>query len=199
VQSNLTATDINGDGYLDYVITQGWSDLSGDYTRIYAFPTETPYQVAYNPETIEWSGYRNNPQHTGLYAQPVTGTQLLPSTKWSGRIIVHGNYIVPANHSLTILPGTVVEFAADASIIVYGGLSAVGMEQDSIYFKPDGTGTWGTVSAWRGSSVTMIRCVIHGGSYVGGTTFEGAVNHCHIYDMHTDSILNVDHSENALR
>jgi hypothetical protein len=192
VQSGITATDLDHDGFMECVLSNRINDTQ---THLYALETDQPY----NPETIEWSGYRNNPQHTGLYAQPVHGTQVVRDAVWQGRIILTDAYTVTSGQTLTIKPGTVVEFDEDSDLIIRGELSAEGTDHDSIYFKPNGTEKWGAFYLYPGSHLTLDHCVIHGGSYVGGTTFEGAVNHCHIYDMRTDSIVNADHSEKASR
>jgi len=192
VQSNITGTDLDNDGLLDYVYTDR---LDGTTSHVNSVSTTIPY----NPENIEWSGYRNNPQHTGLYAQPVSGNQVPLAAKWKGRIIVTDLYNIPAGHTLDIEPGTVIELNGNAQIQVHGALNAAGTDQDSIYFKPNGSSPWDHLSLFSDADVTLDHCVIHGGKYVQNMNAEATIRHSHIYDMRADSIAKTTLPENALR
>ncbi|MBU1983021.1 VCBS repeat-containing protein, partial [bacterium] len=155
ILSASTIADLNGDGQAELVTMFG---TSGTDAQIHA------YEVGpYSRELIEWSGYQNGPQHTGLYAQPVSGMQPRDEMTWSGRIIVHDYYWVSEDQTLIIEPGTVVEFRPGAWLFVFGTLLAVGQGKDSIYFKPDGTSPWGWIDLSGVSLARLERCVIHGG------------------------------------
>ena len=51
--------------------------------------------------------------------------------------IVVGNVTIPGGESLTIDPGVIVRFRGEMCMLVYGTLTAVGTEEDSIYFDWD--------------------------------------------------------------
>ncbi len=183
VQSNITAADLNGNGLMEYVFS---NRISGTESHLYAYEIPLPY----NPEKNEWSGYRNSPKHTGLYAQPVTGLQQTANATWSGRITVSGTYTVGGGRTLTIMPGTVVEFRPGALLRVYGSLVAVGAEKDSIYFKPDGTAQWGGIELLNATSAVLNYCVIHGcntGVYA-QTSVHDQILHSRIYDVTTTGL-----------
>ncbi len=176
VQSNISVADLDRDGLTEYVLT---NRTTGSTSHLYAFETDLPW----NPEYNEWSGYRNGPKHTGLYAQPVTGNQPRDEMVWEGRMIVHGTYYVGVNQTLTIEPGTVVEFRPDAILHVKGTLIAHGSGMDSIYFKPDGTSAWDGIYCVAPQQVLLSQCVIHGGGSVYAEGDEVFISNCRIYDM----------------
>ncbi|MBI5059015.1 T9SS type A sorting domain-containing protein [candidate division KSB1 bacterium] len=174
-----TISDVDANGTADLVLV---TRTNGVGASIQAYDLGIPY----NPETNEWNGLKNGPKHTGLYAQPVTGTQPRPSMTWEGRIIVHGNYTVPADYSLVIKPGTVVELRPDANLFIEGTLSAVGTDGDSIYFKADGSSPYSALDFYNAEDVTLDHCVIHGGEMIsasGGQLTE--IKHSRIYGMET--------------
>ncbi len=138
---------------------------------------------AFSPELAEWSQIENGPAHKGLYAQPVTGNQPRDEMVWDGRIIVHGTYYVGVNQTLTIKPGTVVEFRPDAILHVKGTLIAHGSGMDSIYFKADGTSAWDGIVLYDAQFASLFRCNIHGGGSVYAEGDEVFINNCRIYDM----------------
>ena len=170
--------DVDEDGAVDIITCYRKSD-SDLLITLHRMGTR------HNPELVEWQQVGNGPKHTGLYAQPVTGEAPQLENRWSGRIIVHGQYIVPVGESLTIEPGTVVEFRPDAYLTINGTLDAQGKTGDSIYFKADGTTDWRGIYLINPTSVIMDKCVIHGASdgiYVQGPP-SIAIRHCRIYDM----------------
>jgi hypothetical protein len=176
--SGSSVADVNGDGFAELVTM-----ASGQQTDATVYALEVG---SYNPELVEWDGYQNGPKHTGLYAQPVTGAQPLTSMVWSGRITVSGSYAVGPAHTLTIEPGTVVEFRPGASLKVWGTLVAEGTQHDSIYFKADGTSKWHGIELIGGQrDVTLHYCVIHGCStavFASGSGHD-LITHCRIYDV----------------
>ena len=91
----------------------------------------------------------------------MTGDQPLTNMTWEGPITVSGTYTVPSGYSLTIKPGTVVEFASGASLTGHGTIVAEGQDGDSIYFKPDGSSGWDEIYLMPGCTASLIRCVIH--------------------------------------
>jgi len=78
----------------------------------------------------------NNPSFYEL-SGPISGT--LPA----GTYHIVGNISVEAGDSLVLEPGVIFEFDESPSFNIYGFISAVGTETDSIIFKPfDGVNTW---------------------------------------------------------
>jgi len=65
---------------------------------------------------------------------------------------VTGNLIVPHDSSLTINPGVKVMFFGDYNLNCYGPITAIGNEQDSIYFTsalfPQSAGDWGGINIY---------------------------------------------------
>jgi hypothetical protein len=157
VRSSITAADIDGDRLTEYVCSRQ-DDANGVDNYLSAFNSNVPY----NPEWNEWNGFRNGPEHRGLYAQPVSGDQPRTTAKWSGRVIITDDYNVLAGQTLTILPGTVVEFAPDANLNINGNFTAEGLPGDSIYFKSNGSSPWGSISISGTGQIRLTMCVIHG-------------------------------------
>jgi hypothetical protein len=96
-------------------------------------------------------------------AQPsINGS--LSGTLGPGDYIVTGNCTVDAGNSLTIQPGTTFLFSGHFSLKVYGYLSAVGTEQDMIYFKrqnPNTTCEWSGIRFMNGCSPNSIVSYAH--------------------------------------
>jgi predicted outer membrane repeat protein len=74
---------------------------------------------------------------------PTTGWPQSDTTLNADTVKVISNFTIPDNVTLTILPGTVVEFQGDYNIRVRGTLKAIGNTQDSIQFTaPDTLTNW---------------------------------------------------------
>jgi hypothetical protein len=75
-------------------------------------------------------------------------------TTWANTVLVDGDVFVDNGHSLTIDPGTIIEFQGYYKIKVNGSLQAVGTQSDSITFTiADTTGFsnyYSTNGAWNG-------------------------------------------------
>jgi predicted outer membrane repeat protein len=85
--------------------------------------------------------------------------------------LVVGDITVQAGESLTIEPGTVISFLSNYNFDIYGLLSAVGTDSDSIYFESaNSPNNWGSINFYIGSSDESILsyCRISGAS---GTAF----------------------------
>lgn len=100
-----------------------------------------------NPRTALWPTFQHDNQRTGCYSQPVEGQ--LPENslvRWQGRVSINNNLIVPANTTLQIDPGTVVEIDENVDVIVNGTLLALGNHADSVYFIcSDSEKYWGKI------------------------------------------------------
>jgi hypothetical protein len=165
------------------------ADNDGNPDMVCSFRTST-YRMslfftngthAASPEKIEWQQIGNGPRHTGLYAQPVTDAV---AGHWSGRITVRGYTYVDVGKSLTIEPGTVVEFQPDAILEVFGTLNATGKDGDSIYFKPDGNDNHWSISVHSGGIAEFGRCVMHDGNLLNLLGSQSArVHDCHVYNL----------------
>lgn len=92
---------------------------------------------------IDWGMFHHDPRRTGCYAQPMLGDTISTDKIWSGNVVIHGDVVVDTGATLTIEPGTRVEFDTTDSqssgedttrceLIVYGTLKAAGTEADSI-------------------------------------------------------------------
>ena len=66
-------------------------------------------------------------------------------TTWGDTIYVADSVIVPANVSLTILPGCNIIFQSNSYLTVLGKLNAIGTNDSNIVFEPDSG-----ASSWRG-------------------------------------------------
>jgi hypothetical protein len=94
---------------------------------------------------IEWGMFHHDPRRTGCYAQPELGDTLKDDKIWSGNVVVYGDIIIDSSVTLTIEPGTTVEFdTTDAQssgedetkceLIINGTLKAEGTESNNIIF-----------------------------------------------------------------
>jgi len=177
--------DIDNDGLAEMVLLVDYRDtgVPGVQNQVVI---ERELTAAYNPELAAWPQFQVGPEHKGLYAQPVTGAQPLTNMVWSGRMTVHGTYLVNYGQTLTIEPGTVVEFRPGAKLWIHdGALLAEGTETDSIYFKPDGTTKWHGIDFSSARYSVLDHCVIHGCSTAvnSGASSYLFVNHSRIYDV----------------
>jgi hypothetical protein len=173
VTSSSAFCDLDGKGQGAFVT----SFRTGENT-LRIFRTNSGH--ALSPEAVEWQQIGNGPEHKGLYAQPVGGSQPLPNAVWSGRIVVMSDYTVGENQSLVIKAGTVVEFKSGANLVVLGSLSAMGTVKDSIYFKADGAAAWGSIILESKAGVSLDYCMIHGGSGVDSRQPVATIRHCRI-------------------
>jgi hypothetical protein len=111
----------------------------------------------------------------------------------SGQYIVDGDCQVPAGDTLAIQPGAVLKFSGHYVIYVYGFMTAVGTEQDSILFvrlNPDDVCKHGGVRFYNGSFGLMQYCQVDyaknqttpsgwgGGIYCAGA--QVAISHCRV-------------------
>jgi hypothetical protein len=190
VQSNITAADLDNDGLMEYVMSNRVGNGTS-LSHVYAFETNLPY----DPEKNQWSGYRNGPQHTGLYAQPVTGNQARDVTTWTGQITVAGEYIVGANQTLNIRPGTSVRLRTGAKINVRGTIHANGTSSLPITFDcTNPSQKWSRILIAGGNAIinytTVSKC----------TTAIALTNNAHATITHSNfsnnerGILCLEHS-----
>ncbi len=89
----------------------------------------------------------NPPLLTGSYSTlPTTSGSLTRNEIWSGLIEVTGNVTVPFGMILKLEPGTVLRFANNTGLHVYGRLEAVGSAANPITFTSSSTspgrGSW---------------------------------------------------------
>jgi hypothetical protein len=110
--------------------------------------------------------YVSGTQGLYIYRYGYTGT-LAENTTWRGDVYVYETLTVPANVTLTILPGTKVHMFPGSSILVTGtnsNLTANGTEADSVYFFALGPnpqpGDWLGIHFLNGSAGTLQYCAI---------------------------------------
>jgi len=84
--------------------------------------------------------------------------------------IAAGTIYIPNRSALAIEPGVTVRFSPNTGFFIYGRLSAVGSEEDSIYFRPIDEGqVWLGLRAVDPDSVFRLDyCVITGGQATRG-------------------------------
>lgn len=120
-------------------------------------------------------------------AQIISGPQ--SGSLGPGEYVVVGDISVPAGESLTIQPGTTFLHSGPYSWNIYGLLTAVGTETDSIYFvrqEPIGNDRWRSIRFQNGASDESVLdyCVIDNclipadapSSMLGGGIFTHAVD-----------------------
>ncbi|MGE5411980.1 MAG: right-handed parallel beta-helix repeat-containing protein [Clostridiales bacterium] len=90
---------------------------------------------------------------SGLYGN-ISGT----FTKEHGPYIIASNLTVPAGQTLTLNPGTRLEFQKNASMLVYGTLNCAGTKEDSIVITSNKHGEyWGGIYIGQSSRNSIIR------------------------------------------
>jgi hypothetical protein len=122
----------------------------------------------------------------------------------SGDVTISGTIIVPESVPLIIQPGTDITMMPAASILSFGGLTAVGKPDQRIQVHGDGNGkAWGAVAVVRSpQKVIMEHIDIAGGgqAQINGLFFSGGVAvynsdlrvaHCSIVDMQSEDGLNL--------
>lgn len=102
--------------------------------------------AAGEPGSVEWAGIGGNAAHTGLYAQPLSGT-IAGSVVLSGNYTVTMDVVVAPGGSLTLLPGTQIAFEGDAHprLDIRGSLTAHGAQGAEVRFHGDAS-----LSRWEG-------------------------------------------------
>jgi outer membrane lipoprotein-sorting protein len=98
--------DLDADGSNDIVFITG--DDRGANTSAWLHRLE---YWGTSSDRFEWPMYRQNPQHTGLYQQPVSGS-LTESATWSGNMLIRGDVTVTDSDSLWIAAGTNITVAS---------------------------------------------------------------------------------------
>lgn len=130
-----------------------------------------------------------------------------------GRHEIDSNIIVPYGVSLKIMPGAELIFAENKSLLVYGDISALGREENLIYFQGN-KDNWGVVAlVGRESEGEFENCVFEGGNdaYINGTYFSGmlsshlantTVRNCEFLDASKkggDDAVNFKYSSSSIR
>lgn len=81
---------------------------------------------------------------------------------WRGAIAVKNPLTVPAGAELTVAPGTTMEFAASAGMLVKGRLIAAGRSDDKIRFTSDrkkGAGDWDEIQLEYATDSSISNCI----------------------------------------
>ena len=86
---------------------------------------------------------QNVKSSNGTYSMYVSGN--VSGTWDSDTVLVTGDISIPLDSMLTILPGTHVYFTDEYKFDVFGTLSAIGTETDSVFFFSD---SLGEISGW---------------------------------------------------
>jgi len=112
----------------------------------------------------EWDGLGHGPAHSGLYAQPLTGT-ISSDLLISGRTIVTGDVTVGSDADVLLAPGTTLTFAEDdSSFDVFGTLTAAGTQAEPIAIGIDGdrndATSWQGLTLKAGSEADLIHCFL---------------------------------------
>lgn len=108
----------------------GWGGLFNGYFVLGNF---TPGN--YNFSVKQIAVYNIRPAHKVIET----------NTTWNGLINVDGNTTIADNATLTIMPGTKLQFNGPYLIQIHGSIKAIGTKSDSIYFT-----SVDTTVGWRG-------------------------------------------------
>jgi len=192
--------DIDGDGDVE-IICSCQTDSQG---IIHVYDNNDP------AGEIDWGVFHHDSRRTGCYAQPMLGDTITTDMIWSGKVVIHGDVVVDTGATVTIEPGTCVEFdttdnqssgndSTKSELIVYGTLTAVGTEAESIIFtshsiSPSKSDWYGIVLKSSTSNSSQIKhCQIdyaHKGIYCYTCSVEvcsTAISNC-TYGAYVDTI-----------
>ncbi|MDX1412856.1 MAG: CotH kinase family protein [Candidatus Promineifilaceae bacterium] len=132
----------------------------------------------------------------------------------AGNVQISNTVIVPESVPLIIQPGTDITMAPGASVLAFGGLTAVGTADQRIKIhgeaspdpkQPDGA--WGTFAAVRSDQEVVLEYIdISGGgqAQINGLFFSGGVavynsdlrvTNCSIVDMYSEDGLNLKNGQ----
>lgn len=148
--------DLNSDGANEIVL----ASFDG---MVMAFglsnsPTERP----------EWSGLGGNARHDGLIAQPMHGT-ILQDRLLDGRYTVTAGLTVSPSATLSIMPGTELEFLSDgryAALSVQGGIVSSGTAGVPVRFYADSAespdAAWQGIELSPGATASLTHTTISG-------------------------------------
>ncbi|MBN2566345.1 MAG: right-handed parallel beta-helix repeat-containing protein, partial [Candidatus Eisenbacteria bacterium] len=148
--------DLVGDGGLEICVASSAG-------RLFAFVFEQESDDA----TVQWMGPGGNEAHTGLLYQPFAGS-FSRDTVLRGRYLITGDVTVEAGVTLSVQPGTVIEFddAASPVLDVWGALQANGTPAAEIVMTSSGSsgraGTWSGMRFRPGSEAALSGCEISG-------------------------------------
>ena len=110
----------------------------------------------------------------GILFEGITG-QILTATIDAGTYHVAARCTVDAGNTLTINPGVNILFDVNTPLAVYGSITAVGTETDSIIFEAGDADTWGGVRLYSEAASTFryVR-FSDGASYPDGSDFQNS-------------------------
>ncbi len=163
---------------------------------ISAYDASRPFDLD-APERSLVEFLQNYPQFTASRDHP-------GAAELSGSVTISGTVIVPKSVHLILRPGTDITMMPDASVVSYGGLTAIGMPANRIRIHQNGSGeAWGTFSVVRPPEpVTMEYIDVQGGgqAQVNGILFTGGlavyeadlhIEQCRITNMKSEDSLNL--------
>ena len=121
----------------------------------------------------------------------------------SGNVVISGTVIIPKTVPLILQPGTDITMMPNASILSYGGLIAVGTEEQRIRIHGNNAGeAWGSLAVIRPPQEVVMQYIdVTGGgqAQVNGILLTGGVavhdgdlrlENCNISDMYSEDGLN---------
>jgi len=120
-------------------------------------------------------------------ANTVVGGTLVTDTVWSpalGMIVVQSTVIVPANVTLSVLPGTIIKLTNNASIIAVGGtIDITGTPDNKVRLMPlVGTNLWGQLSAQFAGALTLRHADVARGQITIYSNAVGVLEDSYIHD-----------------
>jgi hypothetical protein len=147
-----------------------------------------------------WSGFAGATLRAPV--NQAAGT-LTGNTVWSGTVYVTATVTVPANVTLTVLPGTVVNLTNSASISAQanGVIDIEGAFTNRVLFRPWATnGGWGTINAsGNNSSITIRHAELDRGGVNLGSEATGVIEDSYVHDVYSAIVANSAHSATVRR
>jgi len=177
------------------VLQQGEA-LPADAMAIAAYDASDPFDLDAPERTLAeflraHPQFGASPDHSG-------------AAELRGRVTLSGTVIVPKSVPLVLNPGTEITMMPGASLVSYGGLTALATPEKRIHIRDNGSGDpWGTFAVVRPPHKVVLRYVdvqgagqaqINGILFTGGFAVYEAdleIEHCRFVNMKSEDAVNL--------
>ncbi len=122
-------TDFDNDNNSDIVFFKQYyqNDLYFTVVNVYQLP------FTHSESSVDWQQYAYDKHNSNCYGN-VVNSDINSNTIWWKDVVIYGDVMVDSHCELIIKPGVKVRFENNASLIVYGGITAIGNKDEEIVF-----------------------------------------------------------------
>jgi parallel beta-helix repeat protein len=203
-QIQITAVNAVTSRRMPWALIDQTKPLPDHYIGITAYDASHVFDLE-APDRSLTEFLQSYPEFTASREQP-------GAAELNGRTTIAGTVIVPKSVPLILKPGTDITMMPAASLLSYGGLTAIGTPASPIRIHGDGKAEpWGVVAAVRPpQKVVMIYIDVQDGgqAQINGILFTGGLavhegdlhlEHCRFVDMRSEDGINLKRGHIVMR